>query len=54
MEYIVVEDNAPDLLADEVNKLMVLGWRPLGGVSMTITGVQDGYCQAMTRETETK
>ena len=54
MEYMVVYDGVYQALVTEVNSLITMGWRPLGGVSVSITETCDVYVQAMIRETETE
>ena len=44
MEYTVVVGSSIEKLIEKVNKLIVEGWKPLGGI-----GINGKYYQAMTR-----
>lgn len=54
MQYLIIEETNTDNLAEEVNKKIIEGWRPQGGVSITLSE-SDEYqyysaAQAMVRE----
>lgn len=49
-EYWVVTDEDSDILSGEVEKLMLDGWMPQGGVCFTATPIGPIFCQAMIRE----
>ena len=52
MEYNVVEGRTLLELIKEVNRLLLSGWKPCGGLSVTIltTLTPDYYFQAMIKE----
>lgn len=50
MKYTVIIQTNSDDLVKCVNEMIVKGWKPLGGVSMAVSGPHIGFAQAMTKE----
>ena len=54
MKYTVVGHGSLKTLIEEVNKFIVRGWEPIGGISATISESDEyhysEYAQAMTKE----
>jgi hypothetical protein len=56
MEYCILSDDDPTVLAAAVNTAIVGGWTPQGGVTMTVVVGRPGgeffysYAQALTRK----
>lgn len=50
MKYTVIVQITADDLVKCVNEMIARGWKPLGGVSMAVSGPHVGYAQAMTKE----
>ena len=47
MEYRIVRDDSAHRLDTEVNKLISLGWQPIGGHNVVVQGTWTEYSQAM-------
>jgi hypothetical protein len=53
MEYKIVCDQSPDLLARTVNEHLKQGWQPVGGPFLNpYHGAYDAFNQALIRRTE--
>lgn len=55
MRYLLLTDDAPGDLSDEVNRMIADGWRPLGGASVAVAhhpqhGTLVWYTQAVVNE----
>lgn len=51
MKYQIIDNSNPQWLADAVNRWLAEGWKPLGGVSMTITEYNNTkYAQAIVKD----
>lgn len=49
LEYTVVKDHSLSELIGQVNRMIGLGWLPLGGVITSVNLGEHHYYQAMTR-----
>ena len=57
MEYAIVDAKSASILVEIINRQMKEGWRPQGGVSVSIShdahgGSYQVYAQAMIKESE--